>query len=386
MSTAFASKGFWYMNCRNILYLSVMLVLIPMLIGYLWVELLKIRGRISRILHAWVLGFTTVLAVAQLVLVPMVALELWLSMAIVLWKLILGILVVISFSLMLKKWAVYETSGKEASVAGSAVNAADSEDVASLSTEQTSGNRKWIVIFGVLAAVLVLMQAYIPARYEHSDDDDARFIALQVSAVYHDTMYRESPIHADFMYWDQGEVKKDLTSPWAMLMAMMAKEGRIAPAVLSHTYLPFYLILLCYALYLLIGQILFRGDWEKSLLFLIFLSVINLAGYTSTHTLASMLLLRIWQGKAVCASFMLPLFFYLFYQILRRDYNKTWIPMLYVASIGACLLSGIGIVTAPVMLFLYGVIDFCYYRKWRKTYAIWMAAVPCGIYLVYYLI
>lgn len=374
------------MNCRNILYLSVMLVLIPMLIGYLWVELLKIRGRISRILHAWVLGFTTVLAVAQLVLVPMVALELWLSMAIVLWKLILGILVVISFSLMLKKWAVYETSGKEASVAGSAVNAADSEDVASLSTEQTSGNRKWIVIFGVLAAVLVLMQAYIPARYEHSDDDDARFIALQVSAVYHDTMYRESPIHADFMYWDQGEVKKDLTSPWAMLMAMMAKEGRIAPAVLSHTYLPFYLILLCYALYLLIGQSLFRGDWEKSLLFLIFLSVINLAGYTSTHTLASMLLLRIWQGKAVCASFMLPLFFYLFYQILRRDYNKTWIPMLYVASIGACLLSGIGIVTAPVMLFLYGVIDFCYYRKWRKTYAIWMAAVPCGIYLVYYLI
>lgn len=374
------------MNCRNILYLSVMLVLIPMLIGYLWVELLKIRGRISRILHAWVLGFTTVLAVAQLVLVPMVALELWLSMAIVLWKLILGILVVISFSLMLKKWAVYETTGKEASVIESTVNVADSEEVASRSTEQASGNRKWIVIFGVLAAVLVLMQAYIPARYEHSDDDDARFIALQVSAVYHDTMYRESPIHADFMYWDQGEVKKDLTSPWAMLMAMMAKEGRIAPAVLSHTYLPFYLILLCYALYLLIGQILFRGDWEKSLLFLIFLSVINLAGYTSTHTLASMLLLRIWQGKAVCASFMLPLFFYLFYQILRRDYNKTWIPMLYVASIGACLLSGIGIVTAPVMLFLYGVIDFCYYRKWRKTYAIWMAAVPCGIYLVYYLI
>lgn len=30
-------------------------------------------------------------------------------------------------------------------------------------TEQ-KGNRKWIYIFGVLAAVLVLIQAYIPAR------------------------------------------------------------------------------------------------------------------------------------------------------------------------------------------------------------------------------
>lgn len=402
MSMTFTLKGFWYMNCKSILYLSVMFILLPMWIGYLWVELLKIKGHISRILHAWVLGFTTILAVTQLVLVPFISLELWLTMAIVIWKLILGILSAISFIFVLKKWAVYGFPWEKCEIVEDAVQELDCQRTEScaavegsesakksgslLSEQQPSGNRKWIVIFGVLVAILVLIQAYIPARYEHSDDDDARFIALQVSAVYHDTMYRESPIHADFMYWDQGEVRKDLTSPWAMLMAIVSKEGRIAPAVLSHSYLPFFLILLCYALYLLIGQTLFRGDWEKTFLFLIFLSVIHLAGYTSTHTLASMLLLRIWQGKAVCASFMLPLFFYLFYQVLRKDYKKTWIPMLYVASTGACLLSGIGIVTAPIMLFLYGAVDFCYYRKWRKTFAIWMAAVPCGIYLVYYLI
>ena len=354
----------------------------PMWIGYLWVELLKIKERISRILHAWVLGFTTILAVSQLVLVPLVAMEQTLTRAIMLWKIVLTVLGILSFIVLLRKWAVVGLPGEETDTA----NVADREETANLPTEQNSGNRKWIVIFGVLAAVLVFIQAYIPARYEHSDDDDARFIALQVSAVYHDTMYRESPIHADFMYWDQGEVRKDLTSPWAMLMAMVSREGRIESAVLSHSYLPFFLILLCYALYLLIGQAMFRGDWEKSLLFLIFLSVIHLAGYTSTHTLASMLLLRIWQGKAVCASFMLPLFFYLFYQILRKDYNRGWLLLLYVASIGACLLSGIGIVTAPIMLFIYGALDFCYYRKWRKTFAIWMAAVPCGIFLVYYLI
>ena len=115
------------------------------------------------------------------------------------------------------------------------------------------------------------------------------------------SMYREDPITADYMYWDTGGVRKDLTSPWAMFVAMHAKEGNMAPAALSHAYLPFFLILICYALYLLIGQVLFGGDWEKTFLFGIVLSVLHLAGYTSTHTLASMLLLRIWQGKAVSA-------------------------------------------------------------------------------------
>lgn len=41
----------------------------------------------------------------------------------------------------------------------------------------------------------------------------------------------------------------------------------MAPAALSHAYLPFFLILICYALYLLIGQVLFGGDWEKTFLF-----------------------------------------------------------------------------------------------------------------------
>ena len=354
------------MNCKNILFLSVMYILLPIWIGYLWVEFIKIEGRINRILHAWILGFVTMLAVAQLILVPLVALQKTLTTALIIWDIVMQILALASFVVWLRNFAAGKVPEKE------------------MWGEQKT-QRRWIYIFGVLAAVLVLIQAYIPARYEHSDDDDARFIAEQVSAVDHDMMYQDSPIHADYLYWNEGEVRKDLTSPWAMFMAITAKEGDMAPAELSHSYLPFFLILICYVVYLLIGRKLLKGDWEKTFLFLIILSVVHLAGYTSTHTLASMLLLRIWQGKAVCASFMLPLFFYLFYQIMRKDYNRRWLPVMYFASTGACLLSGIGIVTAPIMLFLYGGLDFIYYRNWRKTFTIWMAAVPCGIFLGYYL-
>lgn len=362
------------MNCKNILFLSVMFLLVPMWLGYLWVEFLKLKGTVNRILHAWVLGFATMLAIAQLLLVPLVALQQTLTTAIMLWKLVMQILAVTAFLLLLKRWR----EGKlwEAAKSGKSVSL----------TKTANGKRVWTWVFGVFVAVLVLFQAYIPARYEHSDDDDARFIAEEVSAVEHDTMYQDSPIRAEYLYWNEGEVRKDLTSPWAMFVAMNAKLSGIAPAVISHTYLPFFLILICYGLYLLIGRELFRGDWEKTFLFLLFLSVIHLSGYTSTHTLASMLLLRIWQGKAICASFMLPLLFYLFYQMMKKDYQRSWILLLYVASTGACLLSGIGIVTVPVVLFVYGLLDFCYYRRWRKTLAVWMAALPCAIFLGYYLI
>ncbi|WP_270853210.1 DUF6077 domain-containing protein [Roseburia hominis] len=353
------------MKGSDVLYLSCALLFVPVLIGSFWVHLLQLEGTVNRFLHVWVLGFTTMLAVAQLLLVPMVALQRTLYEAVMLWKILLEVLSVISLILL---------CGREIQKSGK-------RDDRGKRQKMTA----WTAVIGIAAAVLILLQAYIPARYQHSDDDDARFIAEEVSAVVHGSMYREDTITADFMYWDTGEVRKDLTSPWTMFVAMMAYDGGIAPAVLSHAYLPFFLILLCYALYTLIGQKLFDGDWEKTGVFLILLSVIHLWGYTSTHTLASMILLRIWQGKAVCAGFMIPLFFYLFYRVMRPDYEKRWLPLFYVAAVGACLLSGVGIITTPILLGIYGFVDFCCHRDWRKTLMIFLAAVPCGMYLLYYL-
>ena len=237
------------MSCKSLLYMVGMFVFVPVWIGLLWTDFLKIRERASQLLHAWVLGFATMLATAQLVLVPFVMMQKTLTQALLLWRIILQILAVLSFVIWLGRRA-----GTAETVADAAAGTADGAGV----QKKVCGKAgTWTIVFGILVAVLILLQAYIPARYEHSDDDDSRFVAEEVSAVVHDTMYREDPITADYMYWDTGEVRKDLTSPWAMFVAMHAKEGNMAPAALSHAYLPFFLILICYALYLLIGQVLF---------------------------------------------------------------------------------------------------------------------------------
>lgn len=373
------------MNLKPVLIMSLMFAAAPMWIGTLWTTALGIKGRAGRILHAWVLGFATMLAAGQLVFVPMVALSKKLSEAQAVWEFCMQTLAVAAFLVFLIKrgrrlFPEEGSPGTEAVRSGKPVgeNLPETDGV-------HGAARAYRVIFGILAALLILLQAYIPARYEHSDDDDARFISEAVSAVVHDSMYQDSPIDADFMYWDVGEVRKDLTSPWAMFLAMQSNICGLPPAVLAHSYLPFFLILLCYGVYALTGGALFHGDYEKTALFLIFLSVIHLFGYTSTHTLASMLLLRIWQGKAVCASFQLPLFFYLFVRIAQEKERAAWIAPLFVAATGACLLSGIGIVTASLVLFVYGFLDFCYHREWRRMAAVWGAALPCAVFLGYYL-
>ena len=173
------------MNYKDIIAMTVLFVLLPMWIGYLWVEFLRLREGWNRLLHAWVLGFVTMLAVAQVILVPLVALEQTLTTAMILWKIALTVLSILSFGLLLRRWK----RGKLGFLTGSAGAGEESHT----KTRDTS-RRGWVYVFGTLAAVMILLQAYIPARYEHGDDDDARFISEEVSAVQHDTMYIDDPI------------------------------------------------------------------------------------------------------------------------------------------------------------------------------------------------
>lgn len=376
---------------KDLIYMCVLIILLPAWIGVLWVSRISLKGRLSRFCNAWMLGTVTMFAVGQIILVPMIFSERTLTDAVNLWKLLLTVLAVLSFLDVLCQKAVRsgDEERREAVFirlprAGEELPEKAAEPAGTL--RENRNKAVWTVIFGVLAAVLIFIQAYIPMKYQHIDDDDARYVSEEVSAVVHDTLLKDDPITADFMYWDVGEVKKDLTSPWTMHVAMYCRIAGIAPAVFSHTYFPFFMIITCYVLYGMIGNVLFGRDKEKLFLFLIFLSALHIWGYTSTHTLGAMFLLRIWQGKAMVAGFILPLLFYLFYRIYTSGKRAgRWIAPLYAVSFAASLLSGMGIVMAPIMLAVYGLLHLLYSRNVKQTLAVWAAVAPCGLYLIFYL-
>lgn len=132
------------MSCKSLLYMVGMFVFVPAWIGLLWTDFLKIRERASQLLHAWVLGFATMLATAQLVLVPFVMMQKTLTQALLLWRIILQFLAVLSFVI----WLVRRAEAAE-TVADTAVRTADGTGM----RKKVHGKAgTWTNVFGILAA------------------------------------------------------------------------------------------------------------------------------------------------------------------------------------------------------------------------------------------
>ena len=144
--------------------MTMMFLIIPACIGSFIADYLRIKDAAARLLSAWVIGFVQMLAVGQLILVPFVKMQQSLTNASMWFRIALQLLV--AAALIHKLWM----AGKE--------------------TEQTrvekqSGQKKNLAawLFCGIAFVMILMQAYIPARYEHSDDDEI-ILCLNYDGLY----------------------------------------------------------------------------------------------------------------------------------------------------------------------------------------------------------
>jgi hypothetical protein len=302
------------------------------------------------------------MAIAQVVLVPCIALRKSFSFAFAIWlAAVILVLVVALIQWFTKRKLVPE----------------------GFSLGMVRGH--WVVLFAVAA---VLVQCLMAAALQHSDADDSRFVAEAVIAVEQDSMYVISPISGDPMYKVDylGDVKKDLTSPWVMFLAFLSRLCAVSPAVLSHGIIPFYLVLFCYVVYALIGRLIFEENPEKTALFLLFLSAFFAFDYSSTHTVGTVMLFRIWQGKAFAAAGIVPLLFYLFLVYVRQQKEalrtQKTVLLFVVSSFASSLVSGIGILLSLLLMAVFGLAILVVTRKAGRAVRIWLTAVPALGYLV----
>ena len=361
------------MEIRNWLVAGFLLIVVPAGIGSIWCCFAGLQGRIKKLLFAWVSGFLTVMAVSQLVLVPMVLrryrFEAYQKVATVIYVALLIVAIVLNLQRLGKTKPYRKRKVLTAKIT---------------KTEKEPWNI-WQILYLIGAIGLILIQAAVAGVFHHIDDDDARFVVEQVMAVEHGAMYTENPVTGKVSYWDMGEVRTDMVSPWAMLVAYWSKLSGIAPAILSHKYMPFYLILLTYAVYALLGIHFFKKDREKVGMFLVFVSALNIFGYFSTHTTSAVLLLRIWQGKALVGAMLLPAVFYIMFEIMSGSGKKMWYFLGGIAAAAAALASGSGITITPVAIGICGLAEMIHTRKIKKGILIWCTAIPSVLYLLCYL-
>lgn len=365
---------------------GILFVVLPVIAGGIYSPFLVKRIKLhfadicKLLIQTWIYGIITMFAVMQLIAVPMIAVRTTFTMLVNVWC---ALLAVLSAAGIVGYIAAVLRTKKHG---GHAVDNAgtDNDRMRELNKPETvPGRRSCVCWIALLAAVFVILtgyQARIASKYQHTDDDDARFVALELLAVDEDRMLTHNPIDGYPMYWNTGEVKKDYTSPWTMYVAACSRISGVHPAILSHRLMPMYLVPLCCLAYLLLGLNLFRDDWEKTLIFAIIVSAVNIFGYTSTHTVPSLLLLRIWQGKAVFAGLMVPVILDLLYRLYE---DCTLVPekvLLFVSCMASSLLSGGGIVIAALAVGFYGLVVLAKYRNIKNTLYIWLTCSPCVVY------
>ena len=374
------------MNLTGKIMTGLLFVVLPVIAGGVYSPFLIKRIEMhfadicKLLIQTWIYGIVTMFAVMQLIAVPMIAVRTTFTMLVNVWCVLLAVLTVAGIAgYIVALVRIKKHMGHAAGNAGT-----DNDKIQTLNKQDAApGRRGYVFWIALLAAVFVILtgyQARVASKYQHTDDDDARFVALELLATDEDRMLTHNPIDGYPMYWNTGEVKKDYTSPWTMYVAACSRISGVHPAILSHRLMPMYLVTLCCLAYLLLGLNLFRDDWEKTLIFAIIISAVNIFGYTSTHTLSSLMLLRIWQGKAVFAGLMVPVILDLLYRLYEDRTLAVEKVLLFVSCMAASLLSGGGIVIAALAVGFYGLVVLAKYRDIRNTLYIWLTCSPCVVY------
>ena len=228
-------------------------------------------------------GFVTMLAVFQIVAVPVILLETW------------GFpRIVTIYSILL---AVLSAAGL---IFGFPVLRGMTADARTLVAKKKRPSVE-TALYWVIAVGLVLFQMYMAYTHEFFDGDDAYYVAQSVIAEQTDVLYRILPYTGLSTALDYRHALAALPI-WE---AYLARITGIHPAIIAHSVLPLLLIPLTYLVYYRIGMRLFKGAFRKTAVFLILVSLLQIFGNTSIYTNATFFLMRTWQGKSILCNLVL---------------------------------------------------------------------------------
>lgn len=199
-----------------------------------------------------------------------------------------------------------------------------------------------------IAATAILVQILIAVVYAHMDADDSFYVATATTSVQTDSVFQFNP-YSGVEY--KILPKRYVLSPFPILLAVLSRLcGGLHPAVMAHTVYPVAFFTAAYLVYHQFGKMWFPEKKREQGIFLLFCAVLIWFSGFSVYTAGNFQLVRIWQGKAILASLILPFLMYLGFEIMlekKPGYSRV---LVFLTSMAACHVSSMGIMLAPVVL------------------------------------
>ena len=306
-----------------IVLIIINLVVIPLLIGMLYTKFISQKQ--NSLFFNFLAGYIIMWAIFEIITLPMTYLGASLTRLQQVYIVVLLLLVLLSLVLNFKR-------------------------IGKIGAETFLYLRKMSVSM-CGAVVLTGFQIFMYVRYMHIDDDDAFYVGTAVTAVHTDTIFQINP-YTGIAY--NSFPARYVLSPFPIFNAVMSKTIHVEPTIFMHSILPVFMIILTFAVFKLLGEILFKEDKVKVGYFLIFLNVIHMFTGFSSYTLGMMMNLRIWQGKAILAAILLPMIFALVMKIYLVEKKKVdWILMFCLMG-ACCMVSSMGVMLGAILVGILG--------------------------------
>ena len=220
----------------------VCLIIIPIILGMLIINFMKKEK--NSLLYSILLGYFIEFSIYQLLIIPFTYMEKSFELLFYTSYGIIGILCFISIIVNFK-------------------------EIKNILKKSINGIKETSKILLLIAIIIIGFECYYGFRYMHIDEDDSNFVAKATISLQTNSLYK---------YSDTGELNKEFPvryvfSPFPVYTAAVAKFTGYHPMAIAHSLFPVVFLLLIYINYYLLGNILFKEDKKKSLLFLIFVSL-----------------------------------------------------------------------------------------------------------------
>ena len=236
-------------------------------------------------------------------------------------------------------------------------------------------------LLNIIFLLLIFLQCYVGFAYMHEDYDDSNFLGKATIAIDTNSLYKYDDIGYEYTSFPSRHV----FSPFPIYTATLSTAIGVHPLILAKTFFPIVFISMAYMIYAMIADVLFKEDKQKTLIFLIILSLLYIWGAYSNYTNFVFLLYRIWQGKAILANIILPFIWLIFLKYINKDVKFFGWFILLLTLWGADLLSSMALSLASlstvILTFIWTIKD----KKISYIFKTVICFIPSIIYGAMYL-
>lgn len=252
------------------------------------------------------------------------------------------------------------------------------------SSKNLLGNMERPSIYFWMAVLVIVLQVLMCAAMAHMDADDCFYVAAATTDVHTDSIFAVDP-YTGCEY--RVLPRRYVLSPFPVFLAVASRlSGGMHPAVMAHMVFPVIFLPMAYMVQYCLAEKMFSGERKaKDIYLLLTACICSFSGY-SVYNTGNFQMVRIWQGKAVLASVLLPYLLYLCISIFLGEKRKNSWTALFLTNISCCLLSSMGIILAPLMTGCFLAVSFVMQREWKTAAKGLLCCLPSIVLGVAYIL